>query len=133
MSLPRLVDDFLDYLDGERHFSAHTVRSYGADLLQFCRFLAVWSNPGDPAPATPTAVTADMLPPGDDLDPQKLSQHILAAGPVDIRAYLAMMRNSGYSKATVARKLATLRSFYKYLVRTSATTTSPVSVIRTPR
>jgi integrase/recombinase XerC len=46
---------------------------------------------------------------------------------------LAMMRNSGYSKSTIARKLATLRSFYKYLVRQGQVEASPVSVVRTPR
>ncbi len=50
-----------------------------------------------------------------------------------MRGYLAMMRNSDYSKATVARKLATLRSYYKFLVRTGAMAASPVSAIRTPR
>jgi len=43
------------------------------------------------------------------------------------------MRNNGYSKSTMARKLATLRSFYKYLVRIQAVEASPVSVVRTPR
>ncbi len=43
------------------------------------------------------------------------------------------MRNSGYSKSTIARKLATLRSFYKYLVHKERIEASPVSVVRTPR
>ena len=44
-----------------------------------------------------------------------------------------MMRTSGYSKSTMARKLASLRSFYKHLVRTGRLPASPVSVLRTPR
>lgn len=38
LELP-VVAEFLDYLEQERNFSAHTVRCYAADLRQFCRFL----------------------------------------------------------------------------------------------
>jgi integrase/recombinase XerC len=44
-----------------------------------------------------------------------------------------MMRTSRFTKSTIARKLATLRSFCKYLVRAGKLEASPVSVIRTPR
>jgi integrase/recombinase XerC len=52
---------------------------------------------------------------------------------MEVRAYLARMRDVEYSKSTVARKLATLRSFYKFLVRTGRVESSPVGVVRTPR
>ncbi len=119
-----VLQRFLDHLDAERNFSAHTIRSYAADLLQFCRYLAAEPD-GE--------LTADDLPPADDLQPGRLRRAILAARPMDIRGYLAMMRNSGYSRATVARKLASLRSFYRFLVRIGAVDASPVSVVRTPR
>jgi site-specific recombinase XerD len=35
-----LISRFIEYLDSERNFSAHTVRSYCSDLLGYCRFLA---------------------------------------------------------------------------------------------
>jgi integrase/recombinase XerC len=44
-----------------------------------------------------------------------------------------MLHNKNYSRATTARKLATLRSFYKFLVRRGYLASSPVSVIRTPK
>ena len=123
LTLPT-INRFLDYIDAERNFSAHTVRSYAADLVQFARYLA--AGPGED-------LTADELPPEQELDGPRIEQAMLAIQPMGVRGFLAMMRNSGYSKSTVARKLASLRSFYKYLVRTGAVEASPVSVLRTPR
>ena len=124
-----ILERFYAYLDSERNFSVHTLRSYRADLLQFCRFLASQSLQQEPV----QPLCADDLPPLEELDPAPLSQAILSVSPTVIRAYLAMLRNSEYSKSTVSRKLATLRSFYKYLVRCGDVASSPVSVIRTPK
>src|SRR5579871_2739878 len=52
-----LVRQFLDYLKLEKHFSDYTVKSYGADLIQFCQFLA-----GEIGPAA-AAVPAGANPP----------------------------------------------------------------------
>jgi len=121
-----LIARFLDYLDAERNFSAHTVRCYAVDLTQFCRFLAC------PASAT-EGLVADRLPPAESVTRQTLQQRILTVTPMEVRAYLAVMRNSEYAKSTIARKLAALRSFYKFLVRVGHLEASPVSVVRTPR
>ena len=126
MAFGKFISRFLDCLDGERNFSPHTIRSYEIDLMQFCRFLAADGDAG--------LMTADDLPAQDDLPaPDELDQRILAAGPLKVRALLALLRNSGLSKSTIARKLSALRSFYKFLVRIGALEVSPVSVIRTPR
>ena len=50
-----------------------------------------------------------------------------------IRAFLSALHTQQYSKSTTARKLATLRSFYKFLVRRGYVEQNPVSVIRTPK
>jgi len=120
-----LIAEFLTHITSERNFSPHTVRSYCTDLEQFGRFLAAY--PCDPE------MTADDLPGLAEIPPGTLTERLIALEPLTVRAYLAMMRNSGYSKATIARKLATLRSFYKFLVRTERIESSPVSVVRTPR
>lgn len=119
------VDRFLEYLELERNFSAHTIRSYTADLTQFARFLLC--DDGE--------VDLDELPElGDDPDTgRSLSDRLLGVEAMNVRAYLARMRTHGYSKSTVARKLASLRSLYKFLVRTGVVPASPVAVIRTPR
>jgi integrase/recombinase XerC len=124
-----LIGRFLDYLDCERNFSAHTIRCYASDLTQFCRYLA-GAAMGEPS-GQPLA--ADGLPPAEQLQPGTVRRALLAAQPLDIRGFLAMMRNSNYSKATIARKLATLRSLYKFLIRSGVVEASPVSVVRTPR
>ena len=127
-ALPHL-SSFLEYLESQRNFSPHTLRGYTADLTQFAQFLiALGANP-DPM----VDLSCDELPLLTDADPAALNDRLLQVEPVDIRAFLAALRNTEYSKATTARKLASLRSFYKYLVRQGLIATSPVSVIRTPR
>lgn len=123
-----LIARFLKHLDEERNFSAHTIRSYAADFSQFCQFLITYAGA-----AKEGVLSADKLSAIDSLPTTTIEQRLLSITPTEVRAFLVMMRNSRYSKATVARKLASLRSFYKYLVRKGKLQTSPVSVIRTPR
>ena len=120
-----LIKEFLTHIEAERNFSPHTVRSYCTDLEQFCRFLAAGPSAAE--------MSADDLPELAEVPRGMLTERLLGLEPLTVRAYLAMMRNSGYSKSTIARKLATLRSFYKFLVRTERIESSPVSVVRTPR
>lgn len=120
------VDDFLDALDLERNFSAHTVKSYRSDLVQFCQYLLARDDLGPDA-------SAEDLPALDELDVDSLAERLPGAEAMDVRGFLALLHNSRYSKASVARKLAALRSFYKYLVRRRVVEASPVSAVRTPR
>jgi len=130
-----LIERFCDHLENERNFSAHTLRSYGADLTQFCQFLAAFCElaPRDGGPREASDFTADSLPAAEDIPQRPLGRLLTGVGATQVRAYLAMMRNSNYSKATIARKLATLRSFYRYLVRSGVIDSSPLSAVRTPR
>jgi len=50
-----------------------------------------------------------------------------------VRAYLAFLNEKQYSKTTIARKLATLRSFYKFLVKRNQISSNPVIAVRTPK
>ena len=127
--LPPSIQRFLDYLESQRNSSSHTVRSYTTDLTQFCRFLSAYDDPKTHVGELDAERLADI----ELLAPASLTDRILAVVPLMVRAYLAMMRNSGYSKATIARKLAALRSYYKFLVRRGQLDASPASVIRTPR
>ncbi len=115
-----LVTQFLDYLKLERHFSDYTIKSYGADLTQFGQFLAgVIGHPNMPDPAPLT---------GEQLD----AKHV-ACQPIEIREFLAYLYGQNYTKSTTARKLATLRSFYKFLMRRGLISVNPLSTIRTPK
>ena len=113
------VRGFLDYLKFERHFSDYTVRSYGADLIQFCQFVRgeIGLTYRNNAPTNPG-----------DTDAQ-----IIASDTLLFREFLSYLYAQNYTKSTTARKLATLRSFYKYLIRRSLVTANPLSSIRTPK
>jgi len=149
---PPRVEQFLHYLQFERHFSSYTSRCYGADLRQFCQFLL-----GIPAEIMPDdidlptngiavngnghlngstnghAVAVIEQLPKVDTSPAHSEELLLNATADDVRNYLQFMRENNYSKATMARKLATLRSFYKFCNRRSMTSNNPMITIRTPK
>src|SRR5438105_7618423 len=111
-----LVRQFLDYLKLERHFSDYTVKSYGADLIQFGQFLS--GEIGASHAGQPRA--------GNTLDEKQV-----AVEPLTIREFLAYLYAQNYTKSTTARKLATLRSFYKFVIRRGLVSANPLSTIRT--
>jgi len=130
-----IIQDFLNYLNFEKRFSEHTAKCYCADLSQFTQFLVDSSDDSHPADepfsfdhqpgGAATAVQSQTKP--------KLDQLLLAADVNTIRSYLVLLNEKQYSKSTVARKLATLRSFYKFLAKRGQINSNPVVTIRTPR
>jgi integrase/recombinase XerC len=119
-SFSPMVKQFLDYLKLERHFSDYTVKSYGADLIQFGQFLC-----GEIGQQQPQSQTFEAGTPLDE-------RHIKCE-PLTIREFLAYLYGQNYTKSTTARKLATLRSFYKFLIRRGVVSVNPLSTIRTPK
>ena len=104
MHYVELVEQFLGYIDSERNFSSHTGRSYGADLTQFCGFLAGGiSTQSKSAGETGRGEGLANLPPLETVPAAQLQERLLAVTPTDIRAFLAAMRNANYSKSTIAR------------------------------
>jgi integrase/recombinase XerC len=116
-----LVRQFLDYLKLEKHFSDYTVKSYGADLIQFGQFLngEIGRGAGDQKPVPGN---------GSSLDERHVNCDALT-----IREFLNYLYGQNYTKSTTARKLATLRSFYKFLIRREILATNPLATIRTPK
>jgi integrase/recombinase XerC len=148
------VEQFLHYLKFEKRFSEHTAKCYGADLAQFADFLLNGSNIaqgsgirhpgsgiGDLAGAGPQPPVPEAWAPSEagaataiaTQTEQEVDQRLLAVDVDEARIYLAYLNEKGYSKATIARKLATLRSFYKFLVKTSRCSSNPLTAIRTPK
>lgn len=138
-----LIDEFLNYLKFERHFSPHTAKCYAADLAQFCAFLlgdleraggrqtfaygAGREGSGSVGEGgLKTASTAVLV----DTDMQQRLKEVDAE---KVRSFLAFLGTQSYSKSTVARKLATLRSFYKFCLRRGYVKIHPLATIRTPK
>jgi integrase/recombinase XerC len=118
-----LVRQFLDYLKLEKHFSDYTVKSYGADLIQFGQFLM-----GEIGAGHSSANGAGLSTMTGTQDERQL-----ACEPLTVREFLAYLYAQNYTKSTTARKLATLRSFYKFLIRRGVVSANPLSTIRTPK
>jgi integrase/recombinase XerC len=147
MSTLPITDAFAKYLMDERHFSPYTARCYGADLRQFVEFLAGHSKvqidmgkesealrnreeqvtaAGGKKPAPNASVAGTIAP-------STITRVIIAANADLIRAFLAHLGEQHYSAATMARKIATLRSFYKWAERRGLADSNPMTLIRTPR
>jgi len=133
-----IVQEFLNYLKFEKRFSEHTAKCYGADLSQFGQFLVggSWGSvqAGEMiSSAKQQGGTAAAVAVKPEVEASSIDQLLLSAQTDSVRAYLAVMNEKQYSKATIARKLATLRSFYKFLIKRNKLSSNPVVVVRTPK
>jgi integrase/recombinase XerC len=105
--MQKIIREYLSYLENERNYSQHTVISYANDLAQYYSFLKV---------EFPTLI-----------------EHHNDTDTGVIRNFLGLLLDSGLSKKSVVRKLSTLRSFYKFLVRKKVVRNNPALNIVTPR
>jgi len=103
-----VVRDFLRYLEGDRNVSSHTLRAYAGDLRQFLGFLKGRESADNGARAV-----AQL---------QEVDRHT-------IREYLARLQQQGASSPTLARKLAALRSFFKYLHARGVCASNPAKLV----
>lgn len=109
-SLAGWIEEYLDYLHFQRNASAHTLRNYASDLEQFYAYLTHTPD-GEPR-AEPELEQVDNL---------------------TIREFLGQLYARGNRKSSVARKLASLRSFMKYLSAKGAIAVNPAKVVASPR
>jgi integrase/recombinase XerC len=98
---------FLRHLSLEKNASDHTVKSYREDLTQAIDFFR--TRPGQQA-HQPAELTVRLL-----------------------RAYLAWLHDQGYAKSTIARRLAAVRSWCRFLCREGTLTANPADGLRGPR
>lgn len=137
-----IIQMFTSYLGDERHFSPYTARCYGADLRQYLEYLtkefAIKASEEQEKNAT-AKVTEQArsgqrpAASGADFHPNNLTDAVCQASADVIRGFLAHLGDSQYSAATMARKIATLRSFYKWADRRGVASGNPMTLIRTPR
>ncbi|MEM1068150.1 MAG: tyrosine recombinase XerC [Planctomycetota bacterium] len=100
------VTQFLRYLSTERNASELTVKAYREDLFGLLEWIEA---------------TSGRVP-----DPQEVS-------PQDLRAFQAALAEAGYARTTISRKLASLRSFYRFAIRQGLATDNPAKPLRNPR
>jgi tyrosine recombinase XerC len=99
------ITKFSNYLKGEKNVSPHTLKSYSSDLNDFLNFLKK----------------------------EKIPLRIRYIDHLIIRRFLASLQKRGLSHTTMARKLATLRSFFRFLCREEDLEINPVLGTRTPK
>ncbi len=126
-----LTDAFSRYLTDERQFSPYTARCYGADLKQFIDFLIGHLKTEPDAAAEQAAYDRRLA--GQSGAGPTLTDAICEADSELIRSFLEHLDAHHYSAATLARKIATLRSFYKWALRGKVAKSNPMVQIRTPR
>ena len=100
---------FVTFLEVERGASRETIRGYRSDLRQFLSYA------GTLRPAAASALT-----------PQEVD-------PLTIRGYLAWLDRKKEKKASLARKLAALRSFFRFMTREGLAGQNPAAEVRTPK
>lgn len=107
MSLPQepSCQSFLDYLKFEKRYSQHTLISYENDLAQFFAYLA--SQFDSPAVEEISALF--------------------------IRSWLAELKEEGISSKTINRKISTLKSFFKYQLKTGVLKETPMTTVTAPK
>jgi integrase/recombinase XerC len=98
---------FLQFLAVERNASAYTVKSYREDLTALADYLTQCNGGAAPAAGDVTVL--------------------------DLRGYVAALHESGYAKTTIARHLASLRSFFRFGQREGWAKTNPAKPLRNPR
>jgi integrase/recombinase XerC len=130
-----IIHEFLSYLKFERHFSSHTAKCYGADLEQYAGFLAsrVGGAQGAEEAQPWSGSSGGVMTQTETQTQTAVEQAILEADAEAIRTYMSHLGSQQYSKSTTARKLATLRSFYKFLVKRNYVSSNPVMSIKTPK
>ncbi len=131
-----ITQHFSEYLTDERHFSPYTARCYGADLRQFIEYLCEDTGIRIDPEAELHAFNSCAKNGSDivgKIDRPTITNTICTADADLIRGFLGFLAEQSYSPATMARKIATLRSFYKWGNRLGYTATNPMTLIRTPR
>jgi integrase/recombinase XerD len=114
------ADSFLQFLADEKRLSPNTLAAYRNDLRQFEEYLAARQH--DPLGTGSTNGTSVVAP----ADPTTASREQVAG------FFLSLREDKGYSAATIARKMAAVKSLFHYLARHGWITTNPTADLGSP-
>lgn len=109
MLLAPLVDSFISYLNNEKNMAKMTVKSYNNDWNDFLNYLE------------------------NELKYDIINLHVEEINHQTVRKYLAYLNSHNYTKSTMARHLASLKSFYRYLLKNEIILQNPLAFVATPR
>ena len=111
MLISGAIDRFIDYIRSQRGYSAHTVRSYRADLIGFSDFLS-----------DRRGLKSD----------EKAAVEMSEIDYMDVREYLGSLFGR-YNRTTIARKLSAIRSIFYFLERDGLSDGNPAADVSTPK
>ncbi len=99
------VQSFFDYLKYEKRYSVHTLTSYQTDISAFLDFLEIHYG---------------------KMSLQEINYNF-------VRSWLAGLKDEGLSSRSLKRKISSLKSFFKYQLRTSTIQSTPMSRVISPK
>lgn len=105
MFIQQYINRFFEYLEFEKRYSQHTIISYKKDIEQFCNFCKTEFEITDITTATSSMV----------------------------RSWLVQLKEKDLTAKSINRKISTLKSFYKYLLRQKVITSHPLTNIISPK
>jgi integrase/recombinase XerC len=128
-----LIDRYVRYLQYERNASPHTIRNYASDLHQFHNFLKRSAAASDPSiRLLPNKEPGEVIPSAGAKQAAR-AVDIAAIDALQIRGYLASLYQDQKQKTSIARKLSSIRAFFKFLVREGLIATSPCAGLASPK
>lgn len=113
------IDLFMEYLLYEKNLSAHTLEAYNKDLMQFFTFLT--ENSGLESPYEVGAVREN-----DDICIKSITK-------TDIISFVEFCYDCGMRKSSISRKIACIRSFFKYLYMRDIIPKNPAVTVNFPK
>ncbi len=105
MNMKKLINDFAIYLKNNRNYSKHTILAYENDLLQYYQYLLS----------------------------SRRHESIDEINHFAIRKYIVHLKENNLARKSIARKVSTIRSFFKYLLKERIISSNPALNLVTPK
>lgn len=109
--MKKFLDEFQAYLKIERRYSENTRIAYANDLSQFCEYLGGYVG---------REITGD-------------ESYLKEIDALAVRGFVNHLHAKGFDRSTTARKLAAVRSFFRFLCRQNYLSANPAKGVRTPK